>query len=234
MFGLRGNRTRNEQHRRQNGCKNDKNIRYKWWSAHRFTVLVGPVPRQLSLVLPLVDHPDHLIRVRREHGARHHRVVRLYTLPEVVPVPPHGRELRVVVISFPYTNALVLRAGDDVLSIVREGRLYLTGDVHVALVLAGEVQVPEIVEADPAVVGGDEDLVVVGHGLDAADLAAGGVLPARGAHVDLRVVLQLVGRVEYAAAVVRAHDRELAVLTEVRRGYQFRFAVHFVPHSHLK
>ena len=55
-------------------------------------------------------------------------------------------------------------------------------------------------------------LILAGHLLDAGDLPALGVLAPCGAGVDHGVVLELVRRVEDAAAVVRAHHRELAVL----------------------
>ena len=55
-------------------------------------------------------------------------------------------------------------------------------------------------------------LILAGHLLDSCDLPALGVLAPCGAGVDHGVVLELVRRVEDAAAVVRAHHRELAVL----------------------
>ena len=76
-------------------------------------------------------------------------------------------------------------------------------------------------------------LVLVGQRLDAGDLAALGVLAARRPHVDLRVVLELFGRVEDAAAVVGADHGKLAVLAKVGRRDQLRLAVQLVPQRHL-
>ena len=76
-------------------------------------------------------------------------------------------------------------------------------------------------------------LVLVGQRFDAADLATLGVLAASGAHVNLRVILELFGGVEDAAAVVAADHGELAVLAEVGRRDQLRLAVELVPQRHL-
>lgn len=48
------------------------------------------------------------------------------------------------------------------------------------------------------------------------------------------MVFELVGGVEYAAAIVGAHDGEFPVLAEVGGGDQFGFAVHFVPYCDLE
>ena len=48
----------------------------------------------------------------------------------------------------------------------------------------------------------NSDLVFVGEGFDAADLATFGIFAARRTHVDLRVVLELFGGVKDAAAIV--------------------------------
>ena len=201
---------------------------------YHFVFVIRVLISELGLLLPLADHPDHVVRVGREHCAGDEGVVCLDALPEVVAVAPHRRELGVVVVRLPDVDALVLRAAHDILPVVREGRLDLAGHVDVAFVFTGEVEVPEVVQSDPAVVGGDEDLVVIGHGFDPADLAAGGVLPSGRSHVDLCVVLELVGGVEDAAAVVRAHHGELPVLAEVGGCYQLGFAIHFVPHRDLR
>ena len=62
-------------------------------------------------------------------------------------------------------------------------------------------------------------LVLSRHLLYPGDLPALPV-PAPGRpHVDHGVVLQLVRAIEYTAAVVGAHHRELAVLTREKKGY---------------
>ena len=68
-------------------------------------------------------------------------------------------------------------------------------------------------------------LILAWHLLDSCDLPALGVLAPCGAGVDHGVVLELVRRVEDAAAVVRAHHRELAVL---QAGARFNRNVEFI------
>ena len=51
--------------------------------------------------------------------------------------------------------------------------------------------------------------------------------------MDGRVVLELVGAVEDAPAVVRAHHGELPVLAEVSGGDEACGSVHLVPQRHL-
>lgn len=69
-------------------------------------------------------------------------------------------ELSVLVLRLPDVDALVLRAGYDVLAVVAERCLDLGGRVQVALVLAAQVQVAQIVQPDAAVVGGDQNFVL--------------------------------------------------------------------------
>ena len=76
-------------------------------------------------------------------------------------------------------------------------------------------------------------LVLAGHLLDARDLPALRVLAPRGPGVDHGVVLELVGAVEDAAAVVGADDGELAVLDEVGGRDEPRVTLHLVPLHHL-
>lgn len=47
--------------------------------------------------------------------------------------------------------------------------------------------------------------------------------------MNLRVIFQLVGYIKYTSSIVRSDDSELAVLTEVRRGDEFRLAIDFIP-----
>ena len=127
----------------------------------------------------------------------------------------------------PQIDALVLRARGYIPTIRGEASLDLTRHVGVPLqqggaqhrdnlhkrghlVLADEAEVAEVVEADAAVVAGDEDPVLAGHGLDARHLAAAAVLAAGALHVDGGVVLQLVGREEDHPPVIRTHHHKLA------------------------
>lgn len=50
-------------------------------------------------------------------------------------------------------------------------------------------------------------------------------IPAsRGSHVDLRVVLEMLGSVEDATAIVRANNGVLAILTEIGGRYELRLS----------
>lgn len=160
---------------------------------------------------------DDCLRVRSKDRTRHRRIVRLDTLPKVAAIPANRAQLGVIVVRLPDVDHLVLRARDDVLAVVRKRRLDLGRHVQVALVLAAEVQITQVVQPDAAVVGRDEDFVLPRHRFDSADLATDRVLAARRSHVDLRVILQLIGVVEQAASVVRSDHGKLAVLAEVRR-----------------
>jgi len=137
------------------------------------------------------------------------------------------------VVGFPNIDALILGPGNYILSIVAERPLDLRGHIQIPLVLTGQVQVPQIVKADSAVVGGDQDLVLPGHRFNATDLAANAIFTPGGAHMNLRVVLELIRIIKYATAVVRSHHSELSVLAEVGSRYKLRLAIHLIPESHL-
>jgi hypothetical protein len=189
--------------------------------------------RRLLRLGTLLDHLEYSLGIRCENGTRDDGVVRLDGLPEVVSVPPDRRELGVVVVGLPDVDVAVLRPADYVLAVVTEAGLDLAAHVDVSFVLAGHVQIPQVVQSDPAVVRRDQDLVLPRHGLDPAYLPPGGVPAPRRSHVDLGVVLELVGVVEDAAAVVGPNHGELAVLAEVRRRYQLGVAFDLVPHRYF-
>ena len=133
----------------------------------------------------------------------------------------------------PEKDALVLAATADVAAVWAEGRPDLAREVGVALVLADQAQVPQVVQPDPGVVRRDEDLVLARHRLYAghlevewqeaggrvaggrrnirssACLPSPGVLPPGTPDMYGGVVFQLVGREEYTATVVGAHHCEL-------------------------
>lgn len=103
---------------------------------------------------------DDRLRVRSKNRTRHRRIVRLDTLPKVAAIPANRAQLRVIVVRLPDVDHLVLRARDDVLAVMRKRRLDLGRHVQVALVLAAEVQIAQVVQPDTAVVGRDEDFVL--------------------------------------------------------------------------
>ena len=110
----------------------------------------------------------------------------------------------------PEENALVFRAGTNVSTVRGEASLDLTGQVGVAFILAHHAEVPQVVQADPAVVAGDQDPVLGGHRLYPSHFPAPPVLTARALDVDCGVVFQLVRGEEYHSAIVGSDNNKLS------------------------
>lgn len=79
-------------------------------------------------------------------------------------IDTHRTELGIVVVRFPDVDHLILRAGYDVLAVVRERCLDLGRYIQVALVFAAQVQIPQVVQADTAVVRCYQDFVLTCNG----------------------------------------------------------------------
>lgn len=118
-------------------------------------------------------------------------------------------------IRLPDIDIPVFRTAHYIFAVVTETSLNLAAHVDVTFILAGDVQVAQVVEPDPAVVGGNQNFVFSGHRLDAAYLATGGVPSSGRSDVDLGVVFELVRYVEYTPAVVGADDSKFSVLAEI-------------------
>ena len=110
----------------------------------------------------------------------------------------------------PEEDTLVLRASTDVATIRREASSDLAGQVGVPLVLAHQAQVPQVIKPDPAVIAGDEDLVLPRHGFYPRHLPALCILPPSRADMYGSVVLQLVGREEDAPTIIGTNHCKLS------------------------
>ncbi len=133
----------------------------------------------------------------------------------------------------PDENTLVFGAAGDVFPIMTERGSNLAASVRVALVLARQRQVSQIVQSNTTVVRGHEQFVLAWHGLDPGDFPALGVLPPGRPHVNHGVVLELVSAVKDAPSVIGADDGELAILDEVGRGDELGGPVDLVPQGDL-
>ena len=110
----------------------------------------------------------------------------------------------------PEEDTLVLRASADVATIRREASPDLAGQVGVPPELAHQAQVPQVIEPDPAVIAGDEDLVLPRHGFYPRHLPALCILPPSRADMYGGVVLQLVSGEEYAPTIIRTNHSKLS------------------------
>lgn len=70
-------------------------------------------------------------RVGRKNSARNYCAVRFDAFPKIVSVTPHRWKFRVVVMRFPYVNALILRAADDKFTVMTKACSYLTANVDI-------------------------------------------------------------------------------------------------------
>ncbi len=76
-------------------------------------------------------------------------------------------------------------------------------------------------------------LVFIRERFDSCNFATLGIPASSGSHVNLRVVLEVLGSVEDATAIVRANDGVFAILTEVSGRYELCLSFQFVPQSHF-
>ena len=113
-------------------------------------------------------------------------------------------------IGTPQVDTLILWSWCYKSSIWRETRLDLAGHIGVALVFAHQTEVPEVVESDPGVGGGDEDPVLAWHGLDTRHLPASAVLAAGALDMNGGVVLQLLCGEEDHSAIIGSNYHKLA------------------------
>ena len=112
--------------------------------------------------------------------------------------------------SAPQEDTLVLRASTDVATIRGEASSDLTGQVGVALVLAHQAEVPQVIQPDPAVIAGDQDLVFPRHGFYSCNFPAPRILPSSRANMYGGVVLQLVGRKEDTPTIIGTNHGKLS------------------------
>merc|ERR1711962_243602 len=84
----------------------------------------------------------------------------------------------------PQEHAVVLASRTYIPAVWTEAGSDLTRQVGVSLVFADDAEVPEVVQSDPAVGRGHQNLVLTWHWLDTRDLPAPGVFAPGRADVD--------------------------------------------------
>lgn len=136
-------------------------------------------------------------------------------------------------VCLPNVNALILRSSHNVLSIVTERRFYLGRNIRIALVLAAQIQITQIIQPNSTVVRRHENLVLARHRFYAANLSACFIATTCRSDVNLCVILELIGIVKYAPSIVGADNCKFAILTEVCSGYELGLTVHFIPKRHF-
>lgn len=122
----------------------------------------------------------------------------------------------------------------ELLTIMTKTSFDLTAHIDVALVLARNIQIPQVVQSYSTVIGSNEDFVLSRHRFDSCYFSTDSISTAGRSHMDLSVIFQAIGDVEYTSTIVGADDGELAVLTEICCRYQFRIAFNFVPNGYLQ
>jgi hypothetical protein len=92
----------------------------------------------------------------------------------------------------PDVDFSVLATTYDILPIVAKGSVDLAGRVFIATKFDLQITIPKIVQADPGIIAGDQDLHIAVRvaarncdSVDPGNLAAFGVLSTSGPHVDL-------------------------------------------------
>lgn len=111
--------------------------------------------------------------------------------------------------------------------------LNLRGHIHVPFVFTAQIQIPQIIQSDPAIIRGNQNFILARHRFNSTYFPAGRIFTSCRSHMYLGMVFQLIRIVEQASSIITSDNSEFSILTEICSCNQLGLTIDLIPQGHL-